>query len=70
MQVDEAGRHDQAARVQDLFGRVAPDPTDPSDAPVLQRDVVAVGWSAGPVDDGSTSKDRIEVRHGTSCRVC
>ena len=63
VEVDEAGGDDQASGVQLMLGRRAAEATDASDVAVLDRDVCLVARNLGPVDDGSTTDEDVEICH-------
>ena len=63
VQVHEAGRNDQPARVEHFRGVRCVDGPDRGDAPVLDPDVGLVARGAQPVDDGAALDNSIEFRH-------
>ncbi len=61
--IDEAGRHDQAVRV-DAALRRRPNAADLDDAPIRNADIGAVATHARAIDDGAVAND--EIQHGRS----
>src|SRR5207249_3346280 len=66
VQVDEAGRDDQPARVQHPVGLAAPDRADVGDAAVLDAHVGDVARRAQAVEDRASLDDGIELGHGSA----
>ena len=58
--VDEAGRHDEAAGVDDLSGRLVDGVVDDSDPAADDPDVSQSSRSASAVDDRATTDQQIE----------
>ena len=58
--IDEAGRHDQTGRVDDVAGFASRDRADGGDPAVLDRHVRAPGGRAGAIDDLASGNHQIE----------
>ena len=63
VQIDEAGRDDQAVGVDGLFREAGGAAADLRDLAVLDPDVGAVTRHAGSVNNGSTFDVKIEIGH-------
>ena len=63
MQVDESRGHNQAARVDRLFGFVGRESPDLGDASIFDSDVAADTRGPGPIDNHSVFNDNVEFWH-------
>ena len=63
VQIDVAGRHDQAGRVEDLVGLGVIEAPDGRDATVLYADIGTGPLGAGAVHHHSTGDDRVIGDH-------
>jgi len=61
--VDEAGRDDQAGAAEPLLGLGPVEPADRRDAPVPHTDIGGAACRAGPVHDRAAGEHDVE-RHG------
>ena len=63
VQIDEAGRDDQAVGVDDLFGEAGRAAAELRDLAVLDPDVAAIARDAGTIDDGAAFDLNIVISH-------
>ncbi len=66
VQVDEAGRHDQAAGIDGFVGLGRSDMADLGDPAVLDADVAPEAWQAAAVDDHAAANYAIVSGHDSS----